>query len=147
MEYLVVTRRNKNRGYQQLRVWQDAIELYRCVCDLVRDWPYERKRLASQSMAAADSIHRNIAEGYCRRSIKEYLNFLNIALASLGETVSAIHAYRSAEQISDEDFEVLDSLAYRLENARRARRRLNPTLRYSTTPLLRHSTPSPKVTL
>ncbi len=110
-------RRNKNRGYQQLRVWQDSIGLFREVCDLVRPWRFEHKKLASQLMASADSVHRNIAEGYCRRSIHEYLNFLNFALGSLGETVSALHAYRSAGQIDDAIFETLDGHAYRLENS------------------------------
>ncbi len=84
-------RKNKNRGYQKLRVWSDAI-------------------------ASSDSVHRNIAEGYCRRSINEYLYFLNIALGSLGETVSGLRAYREAKQISESEFEKLDSLAYKLEN-------------------------------
>jgi len=44
------------------------------------------------------------------------LNFLNIALGSLGESVSGLHAYRKAKQISEEDFEKLDSLGYKLEN-------------------------------
>ncbi len=110
-------RRNKNRGYQQLRVWQDAIELYCRMCGAVQSWPYERKRLASQAMASADSVHRNIAEGYCRKSVREYLNFLNIALGSLGETVSGLHAYHTAGQLDDKTFELLDGLAYRLENA------------------------------
>jgi four helix bundle protein len=74
------------------------------------------KRVASQAIAASDSIHRNIAEGYCRRSIREYLNFLNIALGSLGENVSGLHAYLETGQISEEDFTVLDQLAYKLEN-------------------------------
>ena len=68
-------------------------------------------------MSSADSVHRNIAEGYCRRSIHEYLNFLNFALGSLGETVSAFHAYRTAGQIDEQTFDALDSLAYRLENS------------------------------
>jgi four helix bundle protein len=58
----------------------------------------------------------NIAEGYCRKSIREYLNFLNIALSSLGENVSGLHAYRVAGQIAEEDFQMLDQLAYKLEN-------------------------------
>jgi four helix bundle protein len=45
-----------------------------------------------QAIASTDSAHRNIAEGYCRRSIREYLNFLNIALGSLGESVSGLYA-------------------------------------------------------
>ena len=108
--------KNKNRGYQQLRVWQDAIEFYRLTSHLFRKLPYELKRVGSQAIAASDSVHRNIAEGYCRQSIREYLNFLNIALGSLGESVSGLHAYRTAGQISDEDFSALDLLAYKLEN-------------------------------
>jgi four helix bundle protein len=61
-------------------------------------------------------VHRNIAEGYCRRSLKEYLNFLNRALASLGESVSGLYAYRAAKQITEDDFKVLNELAYKLEN-------------------------------
>jgi len=109
-------RRNKNRGYQQLRVWQDAVELYRLTCHAVRNWPFERKKVASQAIASADSVHRNIAEGYCRRSLREYLLFLNFALGSLGESVSGNTAYHSAEHLSDVDFEALDSLSFRLEN-------------------------------
>jgi four helix bundle protein len=76
----VVVLRNKNRGYQQLRVWQDAIELYRLNNQVFRKVPYELRRVALQAIASCDSVHRNIAEGYCRRSIREYLNYLNIAL-------------------------------------------------------------------
>ena len=67
-------------------------------------------------MAAADSIHRNIAEGYCRRSIREYVQYLYIALASLGETVSGLFASKAGNLISQEQFERLDSLCYKLEN-------------------------------
>jgi four helix bundle protein len=109
-------KRNKNRGYQQLRVWNDAIELYALTCKTVRNWPFELKKIASQSIASTDSIHRNIAEGYCRRSIKEYLQFLYIALGSAGESVSGSIACREAGQITTDQFEALDAIAYRLEN-------------------------------
>jgi len=66
--------KNKNRGYQQLRVWQDAIDYYTLTCPVFRAFPMDMKRVASQAIASADSVHRNIAEGYCRRSIREYLN-------------------------------------------------------------------------
>jgi four helix bundle protein len=109
-------RKNKSRGYQQLRVWNDAINYYAETCRVFRGFPYELNRVAKQALASSDSVHRNIAEGYCRRSINEYLNFLNIALGSLGESVSGLHAYRKAEHLGEEDFEKLDSLAYKLEN-------------------------------
>lgn len=108
--------RNKNRGYQQLRVWEDAVALYVQCCRVFRGFPYELKRVAAQAIASADSVHRNIAEGYCRRSIREYQNFLNIALGSLGESVSGLQAYRGAGQIGEADFQKLNDLAYKLEN-------------------------------
>jgi four helix bundle protein len=109
-------RKNKNRGYQKLRVWNDAVDYYVQTCKIFRVFPYELRRVASQSIASSDSVHRNISEGYCRRSIHEYLNFLNIALGSLGESVSGLHAYRKAGQVAEDEFQKLDTLAYKLEN-------------------------------
>lgn len=109
-------RRNRNRGYQQLPVWGDAISLYRVTCSHVKGWPFELKKTASQAIASADSVHRNIAEGYCRRSIKEYIQFLYTSLGSLGESVSSYSAFKAAGQISEAAFEEFDSLAYKLEN-------------------------------
>lgn len=109
-------RKNRNRGYQKLTVWGDAVDYYALTLEAFRGASFELKRVSSQQIASADSVHRNIAEGYCRRSIKEYLNFLNIALGSLGESVSGLHTYCRAGQISESQFETLDSLAYKLEN-------------------------------
>jgi len=108
--------KNKSRGYQKLRVWSDAIEYYRANCDVFRKFPYELNRVKSQAIASSDSVHRNIAEGYCRRSINEYIQHLYIALGSLGESVSGLNACYKAQQISHEEFSTLDALAYRLEN-------------------------------
>ena len=110
------TRKNRNRGYQKLRVWNDAVDFYSTTWKVFKKFPYELKRVASQAIASSDSVHRNISEGYCRRSIREYLNFLNIALGSLGESVSGLYAYRKAGQITEKDFQELDSLAFKLEN-------------------------------
>ena len=92
--------RNKNRGYQQLRVWHDAIDLYVLSWRVFKRFPFELKRVASQAISSSDSVHRNIAEGYCRRSLREYLQFLNFSLGSLGESVSGFHAYRQSDQIT-----------------------------------------------
>lgn len=108
--------KNKNRGYQQLRVWQDAIEFYVLNYRVFRAFPYDLRRAASQGIAAADSVHRNIAEGYCRRSLREYLHFLNYALGSLGESVSGLIAYDKADHLAEQDFAALNSLAFKLEN-------------------------------
>jgi len=108
--------RNKNRGYQQLRVWQDAIDFYVSCSRVFRTWPYDLRRVASQEIASVDSVHRNIAEGYCRRSLREYLQFLNFALGSLGESVSGLIAYHKAGQLQPADFDALNALAFKLEN-------------------------------
>jgi four helix bundle protein len=113
---MMTQRKNINRGYQQLIVWQDAADLYVLTCQIFRKFPYELRRVASNQIASVDSVHRNIAEGYCRRSINEYLQFLNVALASLGESVSGSHVYCRAGQISEQEFESWDPLAYKLEN-------------------------------
>ena len=80
--------KNKNRGYQQLRVWQDAVRFYKLNTYVFGRFPYSLRRIASQALASSDSVHRNIAQGYCRRSVREYISLLYIALGSLGECVS-----------------------------------------------------------
>lgn len=110
-------RNNINRGYKQLRVWSDAIDLYAISCEVISNFPFELKKTASNCIDSAHSISRNIAEGYCRRSIKEYLQFLNIALGSSGEYHSCIYSFLKANQIIKSDFERLDELHYKIENS------------------------------
>jgi hypothetical protein len=37
--------KNKNRGYQQLRVWQDAVEFYKLNYQVFRKFPYNLNEL------------------------------------------------------------------------------------------------------
>lgn len=112
----MVIRKNINRGYMKLIVWQDAKKLYILTCNIFRKFPYELKRISSNQIASVDSVHRNIAEGYSRRTINEYLQFLNVSLASLGESVSGVHVYKEAGQVSETEFEEWDNLAFKIEN-------------------------------
>lgn len=109
-------RRNINRGCMKLTVWQDAIAFYVHTVAVFQNWPYEMKRVAGQQIASVDSIHRNIAEGYGRKSSKEYLQFLNIALSSAAESVSSLHAYQTSGQLTEAQFDALDAEAYKIEN-------------------------------
>ena len=109
-------RKNINRGFKKLRVWQDSVSLYILACGIFTEFPYAIRKTVSQAIDAAHSISRNIAEGYCRRSIKEYLNHLNIALGSCGEFHSCYESFKQANQISDEQWEKLDVLHYKVEN-------------------------------
>ena len=69
----MVIKRVENRWYKQLRVWEDAITLYVQTCQLFRPQEFETKRVVGQAIASADSVHRNIVGGYCRKSIREYI--------------------------------------------------------------------------
>ncbi|MEA1885783.1 MAG: four helix bundle protein [Bacteroidota bacterium] len=109
-------RKNLNRGYMKLVVWQDARELYKLTWKIFKDFPFELKKVVANQISSVDSVHRNIAEGYCRKSISEYLNFLNFSQSSLGESVSGTNTYYYADQISETDYQEWDLLAYKLEN-------------------------------
>ena len=109
-------RKNINRGFKKLRVWQDAVLLYVLASKIFIKFPHQIMRVASNSIDAAHSISRNIAEGYCHRSIKEYLYYLNISLGSCGEFHSCYESCKKADQLSDDEFEQLDQLHYKVEN-------------------------------
>jgi four helix bundle protein len=108
--------KNINRGFKKLRVWQDAVSLYILACRTFSGFPFELRRVTSNAMDAAHSISRNIAEGYCRRGLKEYLNHLNIALGSCGEFHSCYVSFRKADQITKEQYDKIDQLHYKVEN-------------------------------
>jgi four helix bundle protein len=109
-------RRNINRGFKKLRVWNDAIDLFILSTRILKGLPWVLNKSKMNTLDAAHSIHRNIAEGYCRRSAKEYLNFLNISLGSCGELNSSMISFHRAELISDDEFERFDDQHYKTEN-------------------------------
>jgi four helix bundle protein len=109
-------RKNINRGFKKLRVWQDAVSLYILANKIFTNFPFELKKVAANSIDAVHSISRNISEGYCRRSLKEYLNHLNFALGSCGEFHSCYVSFNQGGQISDDEYEKLDKLHYKVEN-------------------------------
>ena len=79
-------RNNLNRGYMKLEVWQRGIDLFELVCrhtNGLRDL-----KLRSQVVDAAQSISANVSEGYGRRTLPEYLQFLYFAKDSLAETLT-----------------------------------------------------------
>ena len=74
------------RDYRELRVWQTGMDLVEEVYRITGGFPrHELYGLASQMQRCAVSIPSNIAEGYTRHHLKEYLQHLSIARASLAE--------------------------------------------------------------
>ena len=67
-------------------------------------------------MDSGFSISSNISEGYCRRSIKEYIQFINIALGSAGENYSQMYALLRSGEIPQDTFDEFDERHYGIEN-------------------------------
>jgi four helix bundle protein len=88
--------------------------------DLVWKLAYAEARidfkLRAQFADAAQSIAANISEGYGRRSVKEYIQYLYIALGSAAETMTRGLGLNRAGQISDPRIREFDLLHYEVEN-------------------------------
>jgi len=115
-EELLNRNKNINRGYRKLEVWKEAIELYVFVTKKVRTLESVPFRVRAQVEDSIFSVHSNIAEGYSRRSLKEYIQFINISLSSLAENYSQIFALVSSGDIEKEWFDDYDKKHYSLEN-------------------------------
>ena len=77
----------KVKSYEELVVWQKAMELTKRVYEAQRHLPKEEVySLGDQIRRAAVSIPSNIAEGFGRESDKDFKHFLSIARGSLFET-------------------------------------------------------------
>ena len=73
-------------SYRDLNVWQNGMDLVEDVYKITANFPKEEKYgLTSQLRRCSVSIPSNIAEGFMRKSTKEYIQFLYISLDSLGE--------------------------------------------------------------
>jgi len=112
MEY--TKRRNLNRGYMKLDAWQRGMDLFSMAFRLTVS--VSDLKLRSQFRDAAQSVSANIGEGYGRRSLPEYIQFLYIAKGSLGESLTRAIGFRAVEAISAEQFENFDKLHYEVEN-------------------------------
>jgi len=73
-------------------------------------------KLKSQFRDAAQSVSANISEGYGRRSLPEYLQYLYISKGSLAEALTRAIGFWAVEVWSAKDFDEFDKLHYEVEN-------------------------------
>lgn len=94
--------------FEDLRVWQKALELTVTIHNLTRTFPKEEMFiLTSQIKRATDSIALNIAEGSTGNSNAEFNRFLQMANRSAIEVITCLHIGKSRNIISDEDFKTI----------------------------------------
>ena len=92
------------RTYQDLEVWQTAIDLAVDVTRLSNQLPQsELYALGLQLRRAALSVPSNIAEGYGRSTTPEYVRFLRIARGSNAEVSSILVVASRLGYLSEEE--------------------------------------------
>ncbi len=101
---------NKEQGFRRLRAWQKADELACAVFRIVGLVPQEHRWLGNQIARAAVSVPANIAEGYSRGALRDYLRFLDIARGSLGEVEYYLHFLQKNHLVNDERLAQPDAL-------------------------------------
>lgn len=99
------------KSYKELIVWKKSIELVKQVYLLTENFPRsETYGLISQVRRAVVSIPSNIAEGYGRRSIKEYTHAYTIAYGSGLEVETQLIIAKELGYLSQKDFEQIELL-------------------------------------
>ena len=92
--------------FESIKAWQEARILVKMIYDAVKS----NKKLGSgykfweQIQSAAVSIMSNIAEGFSRRSTKEFTQFLFIAKGSAAEVQSQLYIALDQGYISHQKF-------------------------------------------
>jgi len=91
---------SKINNFEDLRIWQEARELVKDIyLDFkdCKDWGFK-----NQIQTAGISIMNNIAEGFERKSSKEFSRFLDISKGSCGEVRSMYYSAEDLQYISPE---------------------------------------------
>ncbi len=92
--------------FDDLRIWSLARDVAGLIYRLTAEPAFSRDFvLRDQLRRAAVSISSNIAEGFSRRSNKEFVQFLFIAKGSAAEAQSQLYLARDQAYIAEQDFD------------------------------------------
>jgi len=93
------------KSFKDLKVWQKSYSLCLKIYSLTRKFPSdERYGLTSQLRRASVSIPSNIAEGYGKKTTREYIYSLYIANGSLCEIETQIMLSNDLKYLNNQDF-------------------------------------------
>jgi len=94
------------KHYKELKVWQKSYQSCLEIYKTTKEFPgEERYGLTSQMRRAAVSVPSNIAEGYGRKTIPDYLRSLYIAYGSNCELETQLFLSGDLGYIRNEKFE------------------------------------------
>ncbi len=97
---------SKIERFEDIKSWQAARELTAGIYSMTRGNVFTRDAsLRDQMRRASVSIMANIAEGFGRRSNKEFSNFLNMAHGSAAEVQSHLYVALDQTYITRGDFD------------------------------------------
>jgi len=104
------------KTYRDLQVWQKSMSLVTEIYKISKAFPRdEAYGLTSQMRRCAISIPSNMAEGYGRNSINEYLYFLRIATGSLYELQTQMEISMNLYYLNRDEFDKLYELSREIE--------------------------------
>ncbi len=102
------------RHFRDLVCWQLANELKLQIYRLAEQPPVQRDfRFRDQIRDAAASAPRNIAEGFGRRTHREFAQFLDVARGSLMECQNHLQDAVDRGYLAEPDFKSMNVLAQR----------------------------------
>ncbi len=91
------------RDYTKIEAWKLADDFAVAVYEATNEFPREEiYGITSQVRRSATSVAANIVEGSARESLKDYLQFLQIARGSLSETQYFLHLSTRLGYLSNE---------------------------------------------
>lgn len=94
------------RTYKDLREWQRAVHLFGLVHRVIRRIPTpERYDFGSQMRRAALSVSGNIAEGFGRDHLGDFLRSLSVARGSVMEVESDLLVLRAIGLVPDSELQ------------------------------------------
>ena len=101
------------RRFEDVDAWKEARGLVNLVYEAINGNQNFQKdfRLTGQIQGASISVMSNIAEGFSRRSNKEFIQFLFISKSSAAEVQSQLYVALDQKYISNENFEQIDNQA------------------------------------
>lgn len=98
--------------FEEIQAWQKARELVKKVYLISNSKMFGKDfGLRDQIRRTAVSIMLNIAEGFARKTDREFIQFLIIAHSSAGEVQAALYVALDQEYVTGKQFEALYSMA------------------------------------